>query len=137
MSGLVNRSPRPAGTTAEGSGSRAAAAGGSGRSGDVGKNDHQRIDDISLALNRRVVEIIDEDPGKLRTGLENLARWRERRGGRSPGWMEEWEKLLGEGWSSVREVLLGEGQENTRLRHTAPFAGVVPEEERRRIHDAH
>ena len=134
---MVNRSPRPAGTTAERSGSHAAAAGGNGRNGGVGKNDHQRLDDISLALNRRVVEIIDEDPGKFRTGLENLARWRERRGGRSPGWMEEWEKLLGEGWSSVREVLLGEGQENTRLRHTAPFAGVVPEEERRRIHDAH
>ena len=122
-------------------GGRIGLAGGGGRGEreerGMGKNDHQRLDDFSLALNRRVVEIIDEEPGKFRTGLENLARWRERRGGRSPGWMEEWEALLGEGWSSVREVLLGEGQENTRLRHTAPFAGVVPEEERRRILDTY
>ena len=86
---------------------------------------------------RLIVEKIDADPGLLEVAHENLHRWRRIRGGTLPRCSEEWERLLERPWSEIRNILLDESDEGQRLRSSHPFAGLVSEKERRRIHDAH
>ena len=98
---------------------------------------HPHIDRRSLEMARLVVEKIDADPSLFRIGHENLQRWRRVRGGGLPPCREEWKELLKRPWSQIREILLDESDEGQRLRSSHPFAGLVSEKERRRIHDAH
>ena len=98
---------------------------------------HPHIDRRSLEMARLVVEKIDADPSLFRVAHENLRRWRRVRGGTLPPCREEWKELLKCPWSEIRNILLDESDEGQRLRSSHPFAGVLSEKERRRIHDAH
>lgn len=98
---------------------------------------HPHIDRRSLEMARLVVEKIDADPSLFRVAHENLQRWRRIRGGTLPRCSEEWETLLERPWTEIRQILLDESDEGQRLRSSHPFAGLVSEKERRRIHDAH
>ena len=104
---------------------------------------HRRRKDIRISTaeasrwQRLVVEKIDADPGLFRIGHENLQRWSRVREGGLPPCREEWKELLKRPWSQIREILLDESDEGQRLRSSHPFAGLVSEKERRRIHDAH
>ncbi len=127
-------------TAVEDHGRRSGSTGGQWRNalGDaiVGEG-HPHIDRRSLEMARLVVEKIDADPSLFRIAHENLQRWRRVRGGTLPRCSEEWEKLLERPWSEIRNILLDESDEGQRLRSSHPFAGVLSEKERRRIHDAH
>ena len=98
---------------------------------------HPHIDRRSLEMARLVVEKIDADPSLFRIAHENLRRWRRIRGRTLPPCREEWKELLKRPWSEIRDILLDESDEGQRLRSSHPFAGVLSEKERRRIHDAH
>ena len=98
---------------------------------------HPHVDRRSLEMARLVVEKIDADPSLFRVAHENLQRWSGVRGGALPPCREEWKELLKRPWSQIREILLDESDEGQRLRSSHPFAGLVSEKERRRIHDAH
>jgi len=98
---------------------------------------HPHIDRRSLDMARLIVEKIDADPGLLQIAHENLQRWSRVRGGAPPRCREEWQELLKRPWSEIRGFLLDESDEGQRLRSAHPFAGLVSEKERRRIHDAH
>ena len=98
---------------------------------------HPHIDRRSLEMARLIVEKIDADPGLLQVAHENLQRWSRARGGALPRCREEWKALLKRPWSQIRRILLDESDEGQRLRSAHPFAGLVSEKERRRIHDAH
>ena len=98
---------------------------------------HPHIDRRSLEMANLIVEKIDADPGLLQVAHENLQRWSRVRGGALPRCREEWQELLKRPWSEIRGVLLDESDEGQRLRSAHPFAGLVSEKERRRIHDAH
>ena len=97
---------------------------------------HPQIDRRSLDMAKLVVEKIDADPSLFRVAHENLQRWSRVRGGALPPCREEWKELLRRPWSQIREILLDESDEGQRLRSSHPFAGLVSEKERRRIHDA-
>ena len=98
---------------------------------------HPHIDRRSLEMAKLIVEKIDADPGLLQVAHENLQRWSRVRGGALPRCREEWKALLKRPWSQIRGILLDESDEGQRLRSAHPFAGLVSEKERRRIHDAH
>lgn len=98
---------------------------------------HPHIDRRSLEMAKLIVEKIDADPGLFQVAHENLQRWRRIRGGTLPRCSEEWKRLLERPWSEIRNILLDESDEGQRLRSSHPFAGLVSEKERRRIHDAH
>ena len=98
---------------------------------------HPHIDRRSLEMAKLIVEKIDADPNLFQVAHENLQRWRRIRGGTLPRCSEEWEKLLERPWTEIRNILLDESDEGQRLRSSHPFAGLVSENERRRIHDAH
>ena len=98
---------------------------------------HPHIDRRSLEMAKLIVQKIDAEPGLVRIAHQNLQRWRRVRGGTLPRCSEEWEKLLERPWIEIREILLDESDEGQRLRSSHPFAGLVSETERRRIHDAH
>ena len=98
---------------------------------------HPHIDRRSLEMARLVVEKIDADPGLLQVAHENLRRWSRVRGGALPQCRVEWQELLKRPWSQIRRILIDESDEGQRLRSAHPFAGLVSEQERRRIHDAH
>ena len=98
---------------------------------------HPHIGRRSLEMARLIVEKIDADPGLFQVAHENLQRWKHIGGGTLPRCREEWKALLQRPWDQVRRILLDESDEGQRLRSSHPFAGLVSEEERRRIHDAH
>lgn len=98
---------------------------------------HPHIDRRSLEMARLIVEKIDADPSLFQVAHENLQRWSRVRGGALPRCREEWKALLNRPWSQIRGILLDESDEGQRLRSAHPFAGLVSEKERRRIHDAH
>ena len=98
---------------------------------------HPHIDARVLDGARLTATKIDADPGLLHVAHENLQRWSRVRGGALPRCREEWKALLKRPWSQIRGILLDESDEGQRLRSAHPFAGLVSEKERRRIHDAH
>ena len=98
---------------------------------------HPHIDRRSLEMAKLIVEKIDADPNLFQVAHENLQRWSRIRGGALPRCREEWKALLKRPWSQIRRILLDESDEGQRLRSAHPFAGLVSENERRRIHDAH
>lgn len=97
---------------------------------------HPEIDRMVLELTRLVVTRIDENPGLVRIGLENIERWTRQRG-YVPRCHAEWKELIEHHpWDRLRELLLEESDEGQRLRSSHPFKGLVTETERRAIRDA-
>lgn len=99
-----------------------------------GGTGHPEIDRRVLERTKLVVAKIDADPSLVRIGVENLERWLKRTGDRPNRCHEEWMYLISERpWSELRAMLLEESDEGQRLRSSAPFAGVLTEEERRSV----
>ena len=97
---------------------------------------HPHIDARSLDMARIVVERIDADPTLFNVARENLDRWRQLHGTLSRA-NQEWEEILKRPWREIRAILLEESDEGQRLRSTAPFVGIVTEEERLAIRRRH
>lgn len=51
-------------------------------------------------------------------------------------WLDQWERLLDAGPDAVIRALVADTDESAELRQNSPFAGVLPERERRRVLDA-
>ena len=85
---------------------------------------------------RIVVEQIDADPTLFNVARENLERWRQLHGTLSRA-DQEWEEILKRPWREMRAIRLEESDKGQRLRSTAPFAGIVTEEERLAIMRRH
>ena len=97
---------------------------------------HPHIDARSLDMARIVVERIDADPNLFNIAHQNLDRWQRLHGTLSRA-DEEWVEILKRPWSKIREILLEESDEGQRLRSSAPFVGIVTEEERLEIMRRH
>ena len=97
---------------------------------------HPHIDARALDMARIVVERIDAEPSLFNVAHENLERWRRLDGTLSRA-NEEWEEILKHPWREIRAILLEESDEGQRLRSTAPFVGIVTEEERLAIMRRH
>ena len=89
----------------------------------------------SLALHLAMIERLVEDPTSvLAAARRNLARRRRADpSGRAAVYLDEWERLLEGPFAEVVAVAVGTDHRACDLRHVTPFAGVLSDDERRRI----
>jgi hypothetical protein len=96
------------------------------------KLDHQLQEIRSLRMHGIVAEIYRQDSDYVvRFGLENLKRWQ--RSGVDCEDFQLWREILELAPERLPDILSGKGEEAVRLRQSSPFAGLVPEESRRKI----
>jgi hypothetical protein len=65
-----------------------------------------------------------------------IARWRAQRGQNVPAWLSEWQDLLDQPWESIAALITEPSENGARLRQSTPFAGILTQQERRRIYEA-
>ncbi len=99
-------------------------------------SDHGRLDERSLALHQLVAEKVQADPALLDKARGNIRRWQEANGSLSPP-QAEWEQILSGPVDEITAFLVERSERATRLRQSSPFAGILTEDERRAIFDAH
>jgi len=89
----------------------------------------------SLLLAHAIAGRIAEDPDSARAlARENLRRMRESSSrGAARIWMREWERLLEGPLTELLTALTSPSPRSRELRQNNPFAGVLSEEERRRV----
>jgi hypothetical protein len=96
---------------------------------------HQKHDNVSLALARRIADGLHEHPEWIHLANSNLERWSQRNAD-SP-WLlacyREWQSILQLPVEEVIAVLLDPTDRGQRLRQNSPFAGVIPAAEVWRI----
>ena len=88
---------------------------------------HSGIDEISLALARRVAERLRGRPELLEIARANISRW-QRRNADSPSLLRcyaEWEIILTRPLEEICALLVAHTEEGQRLRQNSPFAGVL------------
>lgn len=97
---------------------------------------HRQLEERSLALHREIARQIERNPDLLVRVRERLIK--DTSSGRFSNSlveaMKEWLDLLNR--SSLQEVLnllVDEGEDARRLRQSTPFAGILSQEDRRRI----
>jgi hypothetical protein len=92
---------------------------------------HQWIEQRSLALHHAVAAKLEAQPHLLDIARRNLDRWSD---GNPPSAIREWRAILDSApLPAVLSLLRSLSEEAARLRQSSPFAGVLTEEERRRI----
>jgi hypothetical protein len=96
------------------------------------KLDHQLQEIRSLRMHGIVAEIYRQDSDYVvRFGLENLKRWQQ--SGVECEDFRLWKEILEFAPERLPDILSGISEEAVRLRQSSPFAGLVPEESRRKI----
>lgn len=89
----------------------------------------------SLWLNRAVAAAVARDPARVlshaRRNLDHLERVHE--GTPVITWLRRWRAVLDQGPETVMEVLSATTPDAAELRQNSPFAGVLPDSERRRV----
>jgi hypothetical protein len=85
-----------------------------------------------LALGALIAEKVRADPDRLLAlGRRQLARMCARPDAvRARPWLDEWEVRLATGPEAVIDILTDPGEHGHDMRQTAPFAGVLSNEER-------
>jgi hypothetical protein len=101
---------------------------------------HRKLEERSVALHREIVQRIRRNPDLLGRVRERLSR--DIRSGRFSislaDAMQEWLDLLdSSSVEQVLELLVDEGENARRLRQSTPFAGILTQEERRRVLEKH
>ncbi|MEQ4301345.1 hypothetical protein ABNF97_08130 [Plantactinospora sp. B6F1] len=89
----------------------------------------------ALWLHRAVAGRLVSDPdGVLAKAAANLERLRSvHPDGMAAKWLERWSAVLDAGVESVLTVLTSTRPDDVELRQNSPFAGVLPESERRAV----
>ena len=100
---------------------------------DLGKMDHQRIDERSLAFGRLIAERVAAHPELIAQARETAARWLQTCSPRSRSTLQEWLATLDGPVEGVLRLLTSPDERSTRLRQSNPFAGVLSQEERNTI----
>lgn len=94
--------------------------------------DHQVQENRSLRMHGIVAELYRQDSENvIRFGLENLKRWQQK--GVNCDDFRLWKDILEYFPQRLPEILNGSTEEAVRLRQSSPFAGLIPEESRRKI----
>lgn len=103
---------------------------------------HERIDEISLEMARRVAARLRQRPDLLRVAHDNLDRWTQLNAG-APALLRcysEWREILKRPLEEICELLCSGSEEARRLRQNSPFAGVLTAREvwelKQRFHHA-
>lgn len=98
-------------------------------------NDHNRLDERSLALHELVAMKVQADPALLDKARDNLRRWQAANGSLSPP-QTEWQQILSAPVGNVVAFLVERSEKATRLRQSSPFAGILTEVERSAVFEA-
>lgn len=89
----------------------------------------------SLWLNRAVAARVAEDPGRVlahaRRNLDRLERTHQ--GTTVMPWLRRWREVVDAGPEAVMEMLTTKSPEGAELRQNSPFAGVLSDDERKRV----
>lgn len=102
---------------------------------DTPASDHNRLDERSLALHRRVAAKVLADPALLNKARANLRRWQQMDGSPKLA-LAEWEQILRGSTDQIAQFLTERSERATRLRQSSPFAGVLNEVERKAIYES-
>lgn len=97
---------------------------------------HRLSEVRSLAMHARIAQKLLKDPAVIEHARRNLQRWKAAKPGLQPRWHAEWAEWLRRPPAEVAGVMTELTERGARLRQSSPFAGVLSETERRRIHDA-
>ena len=101
---------------------------------------HARLEERSLALHREIARRVRQDPGLLTAVRERLGNdiKSDRFSPSVTDAMQEWLDLLNaNSLEHTLEWLVDPGENARRLRQSTPFAGILTQEERRRILEVH
>ena len=93
---------------------------------------HQIHEIRSLRMHRIVAERFRQEPAEvIRLTLKKLERWHQQ--GVECEDFEVWRNLLAGPSQEIVDALTASSEEAIRLRQSSPFAGLIPDEDRRRI----
>ncbi|HLS33917.1 MAG TPA: helix-turn-helix domain-containing protein [Brevibacterium sp.] len=95
-----------------------------------------REQEKSLWLHRALLGPLMIDPtAVLDHARKNITAWlpQHRADGMVVRYLEQWLQILDGGVDDVAEVLVGSDERSSELRQNSPFAGVLSDEDRRRI----
>lgn len=98
------------------------------------RRDVERLRWLHAAVAGRLVRDPDNVIAKARTNLSRLQSVHRRGGVASV--LAEWGRILDRGVDAVFETLTSRSPRAAELRQNSPFAGVLPEAERRQVLDA-
>ena len=96
---------------------------------------HRLLEARSLAMHELIARKIERDPALLDIARCNIQRWRDRWKQEAPSWLNEWQELLKQPWERVAALITEPSERAARLRQSSPFAGVLTNGERWRIHE--
>ena len=101
---------------------------------------HKKLEERSLALHREIAQRIRKNPDLLTRVRERLSK--DIGSGRFSvsltDAMQEWLEILrSHSVEQVLELLVDDSENARRLRQSTPFAGILTQEERRRILEKH
>ncbi len=99
-------------------------------------SEHRLAEARSLAMHARIAQELLRDPAVIEHARRNLRRWTAAKPGPRPQWHAEWAAWLRRPPAELAGVMTELTERGARLRQSSPFAGVLSETERRRIHDA-
>lgn len=89
----------------------------------------------ALWLHRAIAGSLVTNPDdvleKARVNLDRLLR--QHRGTMTEVWLSRWQETLDEGAEAVLDVLTSREPDAVELRQNSPFAGVLPEAQRRQV----
>ncbi len=97
---------------------------------------HRVAEARSLALHVLAARRIARDPELIKRAQATLRRWLERYGGEPPAALLEWQSLLSRPWREVLARATALSEDGARLRQSSPLATLLPQAERRRVHEA-
>ena len=92
---------------------------------------HRTAELRSIAMHRLVAERLDS--GLVRNAQKRVGGWLAVDGPVDHRWARQWEELLSHPISELKRRLVEDSEEMRDLRQSTPFAGVVAEDERRKI----
>jgi len=97
------------------------------------KLSHQWIDLVDLAMHRAIARKIRQRPRLYQRAQRTLARW-ERAKRACPPPLREWKQILHHNdMKTVLRLLTRADDEGQRLRSTAPFCGILTDQEVRSV----
>jgi hypothetical protein len=95
---------------------------------------HQKIEERSIALHKRISELLERDPQWLDVARQNLRKGVEVHGNLPV--FHEWARILDYPIGQIRAILISPSEKARWLRQSSPFAGILEPQERWKIYEA-
>jgi hypothetical protein len=100
----------------------------------VGITGHQRLEERSIALHKRISELLEAGPQLLSLARENLQKGVQIHGELQV--FQEWRRILDCPMDEIRAILVSPSEKARWLRQSSPFSGILEPRERWNIYEA-